>query len=60
VLDRFGRLDIAFINAGIGGGPGFLDMAGNRNPAGAVENLDDNFWYGHINGNLSSVFVSLK
>ena len=60
VVDRFGRLDIAFINAGIGGGPGFLDMVGNRNPAGAVENLDDNFWYGHINGNLSSVFVSLK
>ncbi len=60
VIDRFGRLDIAFINAGIGGGPGFLDMDGKRNPAGAVENLDDKFWYGHITGNLGSVFVSLK
>jgi NAD(P)-dependent dehydrogenase (short-subunit alcohol dehydrogenase family) len=60
VVDRFGRLDIAFINAGIGGGPGFLDMAGQRNPAGAVEKLDDEFWYGHIAGNLNSVFVSLK
>ena len=60
LIDRFGRLDIAFINAGIGGGPGFLDMAGKRNPAGAVENLDDKFWYGHVTGNLTSVFVSLK
>jgi NAD(P)-dependent dehydrogenase (short-subunit alcohol dehydrogenase family) len=60
VIEHFGRLDIAFINAGIGGGPGFLDMSGKRNPAGAVENLDDKFWYGHITGNLTSVFVSLK
>jgi NAD(P)-dependent dehydrogenase (short-subunit alcohol dehydrogenase family) len=60
VLDRFKRIDIAFINAGIGGGPGFLDMSGKRNPAGAVENLDDKFWYGHVAGNLTSVFVSLK
>jgi NAD(P)-dependent dehydrogenase (short-subunit alcohol dehydrogenase family) len=60
VVDRFKRVDIAFINAGIGGGPGFLDMGGKRNPAGAVENLDDKFWYGHITGNLTSVFVSLK
>jgi len=59
-LERFGRLDIAFINAGIGGGPGFLDMTGKRNPAGAVEALDDAIWRGHIEGNLSSVFVSLK
>jgi NAD(P)-dependent dehydrogenase (short-subunit alcohol dehydrogenase family) len=57
---RFGRLDIAFINAGIGGGPGFLKMTGERNPAGAVENLADQFWYNHINGNLTSVFVSLQ
>ena len=60
IVDRYGRLDIAFINAGIGGGPGFLDMAGQRNPAGAVENLDDKFWYGHVTSNLSSVFVSLQ
>jgi NAD(P)-dependent dehydrogenase (short-subunit alcohol dehydrogenase family) len=60
VVDRFKRIDIAFINAGIGGGPGFLDMTGKRNLAGAVENLDDKFWYGHVVGNLTSVFVSLK
>lgn len=59
-LERFGRLDIAFINAGIGGGPGFLDVTGKRNPAGAVEALDDAIWRGHIEGNLSSVLVSLK
>lgn len=60
VIKRFGRLDIAFINAGIGGGPGFLDMAGQRNPDGQIENLDDKFWYGHVAGNLDAVFVSLK
>jgi len=60
VVERFKRIDIAFINAGIGGGPGFLDMGGKRNPAGAVENLDDQVWYGHVAGNLTSVFVSLK
>jgi NAD(P)-dependent dehydrogenase (short-subunit alcohol dehydrogenase family) len=59
-IKRFGRLDIAFINAGIGGGPGFLDMSGQRNPAGAIEALDEAIWNGHIEGNLSSVFVSLK
>ena len=59
-IERFGRLDIAFVNAGIGGGPGFLDMSGQRNPAGAVEALDQAIWNGHIEGNLSSVFVSLK
>jgi NAD(P)-dependent dehydrogenase (short-subunit alcohol dehydrogenase family) len=59
-VDTFGRVDIAVLNAGIGGGPGFLDMQGDRNPGGAVENLDDRFWYGHIHGNLTSVFVSLQ
>jgi NAD(P)-dependent dehydrogenase (short-subunit alcohol dehydrogenase family) len=60
VTDAFGRLDIAFLNAGIGGGPGFLDMHGQRNPSGAIENLDDKFWYGHVDGNLTSIFVSLQ
>jgi NAD(P)-dependent dehydrogenase (short-subunit alcohol dehydrogenase family) len=58
--ERFGRLDIAFINAGVGGGPGFLDMLGQRNPAGAIENLEDRIWFDHIAKNLTSVFVSLK
>jgi NAD(P)-dependent dehydrogenase (short-subunit alcohol dehydrogenase family) len=59
-VGRFGRIDIAFINAGIGGGPGFLDMAGNRNPNGAVETLADQFWYGHVRNNMTSVFISMK
>jgi NAD(P)-dependent dehydrogenase (short-subunit alcohol dehydrogenase family) len=60
VLDRFGRLDIAFLNAGIGGGPAVVDVAGARNPAGAVESLDDRVWYGFIENDLTSVFASLK
>jgi NAD(P)-dependent dehydrogenase (short-subunit alcohol dehydrogenase family) len=35
-------------------------MAGQRNRAGAVEVLEDQFWYGHVSANLTSVFVSLK
>lgn len=60
VVGRFGRLDIAFINAGIGGGPGFMSMAGARQAEGEIENLDEHFWHYHINGNLNSVFLSLK
>lgn len=59
-IERFGGLDIAFINAGVGGGPGFLDMVGRRNPPGAIENLEERFWFDHISKNLTSVFVSLK
>jgi NAD(P)-dependent dehydrogenase (short-subunit alcohol dehydrogenase family) len=59
-IERFGRLDIAFINAGVGGGPGFLDIAGRRNPLGAIENLDERVWFDHIARNFTSVFVSLK
>src|SRR5690349_10662753 len=33
IVERHGRLDIVFANAGISGGPGFLDGAGERNPA---------------------------
>jgi NAD(P)-dependent dehydrogenase (short-subunit alcohol dehydrogenase family) len=60
VMKAFGRLDIAFVNAGIGGGPGFLDMKGARNPKGAVENITDEHWHSVVDGNLSSVFISLK
>lgn len=60
IHDRFGRLDVAFVNAGIGGGPGFLDMAGTRNPAGAIENLDPAIWHRHLRGNLATAFVGLQ
>lgn len=59
-IEQFGRFDIAFVNAGIGGGPGFLDMKGARNPDGAIEALDDVFWNHHIDCNLSAVFTTLK
>ncbi|HEX9590327.1 MAG TPA: SDR family NAD(P)-dependent oxidoreductase, partial [Bradyrhizobium sp.] len=31
-VDRLGRLDVVFANAGIDAGPGFLSMSGERDP----------------------------
>jgi len=39
VLQREGRLDVLFANAGISAGPGFMKADGTRNEAGAIENL---------------------
>ncbi|MBL8347809.1 MAG: SDR family oxidoreductase [Rubrivivax sp.] len=38
-VERRGRLDVLFANAGISAGPGFLKGDGSRNEAGALENL---------------------
>lgn len=38
-LEREGRLDVLFANAGISAGPGFLKGDGSRNDAAALENL---------------------
>jgi NADP-dependent 3-hydroxy acid dehydrogenase YdfG len=38
-VENYGRLDVVFANAGISGGPGFLNGNGDRNPEGEVENL---------------------
>lgn len=55
-----GRLDVAFVNAGIGGGPGFLNGRGERDPASALESFPEERWNTGIAGNLSSVFWSLQ
>lgn len=55
-----GRIDVVFANAGVGGGPGFLTVKGERNPEGAFENISDERWNTAVAGNLSSVFWSIQ
>ena len=60
IVECHGRLDVVFANAGISGGPGFLNGAGERNPAGALENLSLEVWNRVMATNMTSVFVTLQ
>ena len=55
-----GGPDVVFANAGIGGGPGFLTLDGQRRAEGAFENIDDARWNAMVAGNLSSVFWTMQ
>jgi NAD(P)-dependent dehydrogenase (short-subunit alcohol dehydrogenase family) len=59
-----GRLDVAFANAGIDPGPGFVGAwAGadrGRNPAGAIESYTDERWNRVIDINLNGVFATIR
>ncbi len=55
-----GRLDVVFANAGIDAGPGFLTAGGERNPAGALENVPDALWDRVLATNLTSVFATIQ
>jgi NAD(P)-dependent dehydrogenase (short-subunit alcohol dehydrogenase family) len=57
---HYGRLDVVFANAGIGGGPGFLKLDGERNPDRALENIPQDLWDRVIALDLSSVFATLQ
>jgi NAD(P)-dependent dehydrogenase (short-subunit alcohol dehydrogenase family) len=57
---HYGRLDVVFANAGIGGGPGFLKLDGERNPDRAIENIPDDVWDRIIAVDLTSVFTTLQ
>jgi NAD(P)-dependent dehydrogenase (short-subunit alcohol dehydrogenase family) len=56
----YGRIDTVFANAGIGGGPGFLTLDGQRNPDNALEALSDERWGANIASNLTSVFITIQ
>jgi NAD(P)-dependent dehydrogenase (short-subunit alcohol dehydrogenase family) len=60
IVSRYGKLDIVFANAGISGGPGFLNGAGERNPTGAIENLSLELWERVMATNATSVFLTLQ
>src|SRR5262249_6297766 len=59
-----GRLDVVFANAGVDAGPGFADAwvgaSRGRNPAGAIENYDDERWQKVIDINLTGVFATVR
>ena len=59
-----GRLDVAFANAGIDSGPGFVSgWAGAerpRNDAGAIESYTDERWNRVIDVNLNAVFATIR
>ena len=60
VAARHGRIDVVFANAGISGGPGFLNTKGERDPSRAIENLPEELWDRVIATNLSSVFKTIQ
>jgi NAD(P)-dependent dehydrogenase (short-subunit alcohol dehydrogenase family) len=60
VVDRLGRLDVVFANAGIDAGAGFLSMTGARDPDGAIEAIPDPLWDKVIDTNLTSMFTTIR
>jgi NAD(P)-dependent dehydrogenase (short-subunit alcohol dehydrogenase family) len=57
---HYGGLDVVFANAGIGGGPGFLKLDGERNPERALENIPNELWDRVIAVDLTSLFATLQ
>jgi NAD(P)-dependent dehydrogenase (short-subunit alcohol dehydrogenase family) len=59
-----GRLDVAFANAGIDSGPGFVAgwVGGQRprTPEGALENYTDERWQTVIDINLTGIFATMR
>lgn len=60
VSERQGGIDVVFANAGIDAGPGFMDVLGQRNPAGHIENFGDSHWDRVIDVNLTGVYNTVK
>ncbi len=60
----YGRLDVAFANAGIDSGPGFVSgWAGAerpRNAEGAIEAYTDERWNRVIDVNLNGIFATIR
>jgi NAD(P)-dependent dehydrogenase (short-subunit alcohol dehydrogenase family) len=55
-----GQLDVVFANAGISGGPGFLNQDRTRNPARAIEEIDPELIDRLIEVNFKSVFTTIQ
>ena len=58
--EAYGRIDVVFANAGIGGGQGFLDLEGKRRPEGTFESISDERWDASIAAHLTSVFWTIQ
>ena len=61
---EYGRLDVAFANAGIDPGPGFVNAwvgsERSRVEEGALENYTDERWQRVIDVNLNGVFATMR
>src|SRR5690606_6088977 len=57
---HYRRLDVVFANAGISGGPGFLNQDRSRNFERALENLPDSVVDRVIDVNYKSVFTTIQ
>lgn len=60
VAQKLERIDVVFANAGIGGGPGFLDMDGARSEEGALESISDELWDRVLAVDLTAVFTTVQ
>lgn len=56
----YGRLDVVFANAGVSGGPGFLNQDGTRNPDRAIETVADETIDRIIEVNYKSIFATIQ
>ena len=56
----YGRIDVVFANAGIGGGPGFLGLDGERRPESAFESISEERWHPVVDHHLTSVFWTIQ
>jgi NAD(P)-dependent dehydrogenase (short-subunit alcohol dehydrogenase family) len=54
IVDRYGRLDCVFANAGVTGGPGF------GNPEGGIEAASLELWEQSLRVNLSGAFLTMR
>lgn len=55
-----GGIDVVFVNAGIGGGPGFLRPDNTRNPERAFEDLPADQWDRIMALDLSAAFATMQ
>jgi NAD(P)-dependent dehydrogenase (short-subunit alcohol dehydrogenase family) len=60
VAKRHGRIDVVFANAGISGGPGFLNTKNERDDSRAIESLSDDLWDRVMATNLKSCFHTIQ
>jgi NAD(P)-dependent dehydrogenase (short-subunit alcohol dehydrogenase family) len=60
IAQQGGRIDVAFLNAGIGGGPGFLKGDGQRDGERRFEDLPFDQWARVMDVNLAAVFRTMQ
>ena len=60
VAKKFGRLDVTFANAGITGGPGFLDLERQRVADRTIESITDDHIDRVVRTNYLSIFATIQ